>query len=106
MIRKRFPTIRTTRIAAWTTVAVAWAVAILGRQMEAPAQEDLAVVTETTPATSRAADTATTMPTLPEDGLVVIRYTPAPPPPPTVVRQVVVQAGSAPSPTVSTSQGS
>jgi hypothetical protein len=105
VIRKRFPKIRTLRISAWTTIALAWAIAIVGRQMEAPAAEEAALVPEPTSTTSPAAEVANTMPTMPEDGLVVIRYTPAPPPPPSVVRQVVVQAAPS-SPTVSASQGS
>jgi hypothetical protein len=104
VIRKRFPTIRTTRIVAWTTVAVAWAVAIIGRQIEAPAIEQTTSAPEPVPATAPAAEVAAPVPTLPEDGLVVIRYTPAPPPPP-VVQQVVVR-NAAPSPAASASQGS
>jgi len=103
MIRKRFPAIRTLRISAWTTIALAWGIAIIGRQMEAPAAEET-VAPEPVSTTSTVVQAETTMPTMPEDGLIVIRYTPAPPPPP-IVRQVVV-SGPAPSPGVSRSQGS
>ena len=87
-------------------VAVAWAVAIIGRQLEAPAAEE-AAAPDPVMAVAPEAEVSSPMPTLPEDGLVIIRYTPAPPPPPpAVVRRVVVQSGPAPSPTVSASQGS
>lgn len=107
MIRKRFPSIRTTRIAAWTTVAVAWAIAIVGRQVAAEAPTGAAEPVPST-TTTAAVDSATaSLPAMPEEGLTIIRYTPAPPPPPqTVVRQVVVASPVASSPAVSTSQGS
>jgi len=100
VIRKRFPGSRIARILGWTAIATAWAtvgiqVAATGGQAE-PLQET------DTPVDARTTTTRASIPAMPEGGLVVIRYTPAPPPEPRVVtrvieRRVVVQQAPKPS---------
>jgi hypothetical protein len=91
MIRKRFPGHRVARIFGWTAIATAWAavgikVAATGPVVEAPAPP-------AAPAETQTVATQATLPVMPDGGLVVIRYTPAPasPPAPAVVTRVVQQ---------------
>ena len=89
MIRRRFPGSRIARILGWTAVVTAWAtvgirVAATGESAGAPPEPETPVQVQT-----RA--TQATIPTMPEGGLVVIRYTPAPPAPAQVVTRVVEQ---------------
>ena len=89
MIRKRFPGSRIARILGWTAIATAWVtvgiqVAATGNQADpAPALE--------TPVEAQTTTTQASIPAMPEGGLVVIRYTPAPVPEPTVVTRIVEQ---------------
>ena len=96
MIKRLFPN-RWARITAWTGAAVAWAVSVMAAAAQSPS---LATVPEThvpdVAPTSSEITTATivTMPTVPDSGLVVIRFTPvAPPAPQVVTRTVVVNGG-------------
>jgi hypothetical protein len=114
LIRKRFPWARRNRIAAWTAFGLAWTTALVARTVGAPA----AVVPETAeapppgPSVESVAPTATmaTVPEPPEDGLVILRYTPAERPEPEVRRVVVTQQAPAPTvthaPTTQRSSGS
>lgn len=106
MIRKRFPSERRRRILGWTSVAIAWATALVARGIAAPDAGAAAPPPPIEPTAATTTTTAVTLPTLPADGLVVLRYTPAPTPPPEV-RHVVVRraAPAAPAPVV-TSSGS
>ena len=116
MIRKRFPPARRWRIAAWTTVAVTWVTAIvartLGTPVAAPAVEAIPPPPPAPTATTVTATTPAPLPEMPEDGLVVLRYTAVPPPPPEVRRVVVSSpapgpaATAAPAPTTKVSSGS
>lgn len=116
MIRKRFPKERLRRIAAWTAMALAWGTAVVARTVGAPA----AATPEVADVAAPAAPTATAVPTttlapvpdMPEDGLVVLRFTPAERPEPEVRRIVVSQpaagggGAASPPPTTKASSGS
>ena len=107
MIRKRFPWARRNRIAAWTAFGLAWTTALVARTVGAPA----AVVPETAEAPPPGPSlTMATVPEPPEDGLVILRYTPAERPEPEVRRVVVTQQAPAPTvthaPTTQRSSGS
>jgi hypothetical protein len=89
VIRQRFPGSRIARILGWTAVVTAWVtvgirVTATGEPAEAPPEPE-------SPAQVRTVATQATLPAMPDGGLVVIRYTPAPPPPPQVVTRVVEQ---------------
>jgi len=107
VIRKRFPASRLARILGWTAVVTAWGTVAIAQVSgtgsvaadPAPSAPEVPadVVTETVPAP---------VPAMPDGGLVVIRYTPAPPPEPVtrvvtrvVERRVTVQAAPKPAST-------
>lgn len=96
MIRKRFPASRVRRLLGWTSVAIAWSTALVARGLAAPPPE--AEVAAPPPTTVPVATTTVpvAMPTMPEDGLVVLHYTPVPKPAAEVRRVVVTRAASAP----------
>ncbi len=114
MIRKRFPQQRRRRIAVWTAVAVTWATAIVARALGAPSAQpvDMIAVPEPPgPAPRAPVVPPSEMPVLPEDGLVILRFTPAPQAEPDVRRVVVTQSApatspAAPAPTTKRSGGS
>lgn len=96
-------------------MAIAWATTIVARTLGAGAATDLTEVAPPVlppPAAVAApveADAAPPAPTLPDGGLFVLRYTPAPKPEPEVHRVVVTQqapATAATAPTTKTSSGS
>jgi len=97
MIRKRFSGVRIVRILGWTAVITAWATV----GIRVAATEDAPQASPVEPPAEAQQQTEASFPAMPEGGLVVIRYTPAPEPAPRVVtrvvtRRVVVQ--SAPNP--------
>jgi hypothetical protein len=90
---RRLSIARVASVAAWTAASVSWgtaAVAIATRPAEAAATEEPVVLAlpDMTP-------TTTSVPDLPESGLVVLRYTPVDRPKPRVVTEVRVAPGSA-----------
>ncbi len=90
MIRKRFPGFRIARIFGWTAVATAWATVGIKMASTGPAVDPPAL--PEAPAEVQTAVTQAAVPAMPDGGLVVIRYTPAPTPPPVqAVTQVVQQ---------------
>ena len=95
MIKRLFPN-RWARITAWTGAAVAWAVSVMAVAAQPPAGatvDEPAPIATTPPTTATTTSTMATMPTIPDSGLVVIRFTPVPPPPPQVVTRTVVVNG-------------
>ena len=113
MIRKRFPWPRRGRITVWTAFVLAWASALIARSAGGPAAtvpEPVTVVDLSPLETFRHEDRMATIPEAPEDGLVILHYTPAERPEPEVRRVVVTQqapARSAPqAPTTQRSSGS
>ena len=109
MIRKRFPASRVRRLLGWTSLALAWSTAFVARGLAAPpaSTAESAPPPATLPAT--ATEVTSTLPSMPEGGLVILRYTPAPKPAAEVRRVVVTRAPAAtavsPAP-VATSSGS
>jgi len=94
IIKRLFPT-RWARITAWTAAAIAWVVSVLATQTVAPSAAATPETTdEPTEAIAPVTQAVEVMPTAPEDGLLIIRFTPAPPPPPRVITQTVVVQGS------------
>lgn len=89
MIRKRFPGSRVARILGWTALATAWATVGI-KAVAAETQVDVPPAPEA-PAEVQTIRTEATVPAMPDGGLVVIRYTPAPEPAPRVVTRVVEQ---------------
>ena len=108
MWKRLFPT-RWARIISWTLAALTWATTGLIAQNTPEVTEAVPVVPPPEPPVSPVVTTVPTpLPTVPDDGLVILRYTPVPPPPPQeIVRTVVVGRAAQPSqaPTV-TSSGS
>ncbi|MCP3975328.1 MAG: hypothetical protein GY720_12660 [bacterium] len=94
MIKRLFPN-RWARITAWTGAAVAWSVSVMAAasQPEAPAVAENTPPPETTTSTT-STTVRVTMPTLPESGLVVLRFTAVEPPPPQVITNTVTVRGS------------
>lgn len=106
MIRKRFPFDRSLRIVGWTTVTIAWIIAVVARTVGGPPPQ--AEPLPVAPAAQRTAPSPLAgVPAMPETGLVVLRSTSRPAPEPEV-RTVVVTppAGSAISATATRSSGS
>ena len=113
MIRKRFPWARRGRIAAWTAFVLTWTTALIARTVGAPAvaAPEAPAVPPAEPVESVApSSTTAAVPDAPEDGLVILRYTPAERPEPEVRRVVVTQQAparsAAPAPPVQRSSGS
>lgn len=89
MIRQRFGSGRLTRITAWALAAVTAVAAILDDQ-RAAADESAGAPTAEAPV-GRFAANSVTIPTAPAEGLLILRYQPAPRlPPPSNVRPAVV----------------
>lgn len=113
MIRKRFPKERRWRVVAWTGLAVAWGTTLIARTVGAPAAEPaepVAVSPPPPPTTSAPAQVTASVPEMPDDGLVILRFTPGPEPEPVVERIVVsrpaVSSGTATAPAPTTKQSS
>lgn len=118
MAPKRLPVSRLTGILAWTAASVAWGTTAIAVANEAPASDAKAMdVARIPPVVVAQEEVLAPAPTLPESGLVVLRYTPVErPEAKVVVRTVTVSAPSSPSssqpaapppkPTKTTSSGS
>lgn len=93
MLRRLFPS-RWARILAWTGAAVAWGTSVVA--VQAAIEEQAAEPQPTSdlePEVVEVPAPVAAVPDLPQDGLVVIRYSPVPPPPPEVITQTVTVAG-------------
>lgn len=100
----RFTARRALAVGAWAGAALTWAMALLGE----PAGSQVAhtpPVGSPTPAVVAASTIMPAVPSPPDGGLVILRFTPVPPPPPEVVVRTV-QAPAARQAVVVTSQGS
>lgn len=95
MLKRLFPS-RWARIVAWTGAAVAWGTSVV--TVQAATQQD-ATIAEPQPTfppdpeVQQVPEPVAAVPQAPEQGLVVIRYTPVPPPPPEVVTRTVTVGG-------------
>lgn len=96
MLRRLLP-VRWARIATWTGAAIAWCVSLIGMQTVSTSGTDAAVAA---PGTEDGTSVATpapqqvdTLPASPEDGLLIVRFTPQAPPPP-VTRTAVGGGGT------------
>lgn len=100
MAPKRMPISRLTGIAAWTAASVAWGTAAIAVANEAPAGDVKAMDVAQIPTVAVAQEEVLApMPTMPESGLVVLRYTPVErPEAKVVVRTVTVSGPSSSSP--------
>ncbi len=99
MVNRRLPPARVTGIAAWTAATVTWGTAAVAL-VAAPSPSTDAAAAEvplepTAVENTIVTTTIATVPTMPESGLVVLRYTPIDKPKaPVVVRRVEVAAPS------------
>jgi hypothetical protein len=103
VIRRRFPGSRLARLFGWTAIAVAWSTAAIVKVAGTSPQPDTPAEPEPS-AEVEIQNVPEAVPEMPDGGLTVIRYTPAPPPEPVVVTRVVEQrvvVQSAPRPTSS-----
>ena len=88
MLKRLFPS-RWARIVAWTGAAIAWGTSIVA--VQAQVQESATTTTvpearpEPNPEVQEVPELVAAVPAAPEQGGVVIRYTPVPPPPPEVL---------------------
>jgi hypothetical protein len=103
VLRERFHALRTTRIIGWTAAALTWAAAVTVRLAGVPstAPEDAGLSQEPAgivPATATV--TTEVLPTLPEEGLVLIRSTPSPRSEPRAITRIVVHDVARPAPPV------
>ena len=107
MAGRRLSLGRVAAITAWTGAAVAWGTAIVS---VAAASPDTNTETQSpTPTVAPAVETVLApVPTMPESGLIVVRYTPVERPEPEVIvqRRVVTVASSAQAPTKTKSAAS
>ena len=87
MIRKRFFPLRWARITAWTAATLAWGSTAIAVASQSPPAEAEPVALP--PADSSVSPSPAAIPAMPESGLVVIRFTPAPPPPPQIITRTV-----------------
>lgn len=93
MLKRLFPS-RWARIVAWTAAAVAWGTSILTVQAaRQPAAAESDPVPQPEPEVQEVPEQVAAVPEVPEEGLVVIRYTPVPPPPPEVITRTVTVGG-------------
>jgi hypothetical protein len=109
MLKRLFPT-RWARIMAWTAAALSWGTTAVAVAAGGPEATEASTDPEPTLAPSQIVAATTTvapLPSQPQGGLVVLRFTPVEPPPPEVITRTVTVAsgggGSAPAPTVSSS---
>ena len=104
MAPQRLPATRIAGILAWTAASVAWGTALVATANALPQAEELAEGTDPDPiilVEPNEQFALAPLPTMPESGLVVLRYTPSEKPEArVVVRRVVVSSpsggGSAP----------
>jgi hypothetical protein len=90
VIRQRFNSGRLARIGAWALAAVTAMAAILNSQIAA--DDEKADVPPDEPTVDRFAAIRAVVPVAPSEGLLVLRFQPAPaPPPPTIIRRVIVE---------------
>ena len=94
MLKRLFPS-RWARIVAWTAAAVAWGTSIVAVQAatEQATTDEPEPVPEPEPEVQEVPKPMAAVPAAPEQGLVVIRYTPVPPPPPEVITRAVTVGG-------------
>lgn len=93
MAPQRLPITRVAGIVAWTAASVTWGTAIVAVANVTPEPEILAEGTEPEPVVTVEPDVQELLapvPTMPESGLVVLRYTPSEKPEAKVVVQRVV----------------
>ena len=106
MLKRLFPS-RWARIVAWTGAAVAWGTSIVAVQAAAEQgavdQQQPAPALE--PEVEEVPAPVAAVPAAPEQGLVIIRYTPVPPPPPEVITRTVTVGGSGGGDTAASSGG-
>lgn len=109
MAPKRLPASRIAGIVAWTAASVTWgtaAIAIANVTPEPPLPEASADPEPVVLIEPQAAEVLAPVPTMPESGLIVLRYTPSEKPEAqVVVRRVVVSSpsgGGSSTPTAST----
>lgn len=94
MLKRLFPS-RWARIVAWTGAAVAWGTSVVA--VQAASQEAVSAEPEPAPEPEPQVEEVpapvAAVPDMPEQGLVIIRYTPVPPPPPEVITRTVTVGG-------------
>ncbi|MGI9528947.1 MAG: hypothetical protein ACR2NG_04490 [Acidimicrobiia bacterium] len=97
MAAQRLPASRIAGIAAWTAATVAWGTTAIAVANEAPGVEAKALgVSQLSSPVEIQAEVLAPAPTLPESGLVVLRYTPVErPDAKTIVRTVTVSSSGA-----------
>lgn len=88
-VQRLFPT-RWASIVAWTAAAVAWSTALVAIQASTPTIEAVEPTPEVAPPVANVE--VASMPTLPGNGLTIIRFSPVNAPPPEVIVRTVVQA--------------
>lgn len=94
MASKRLPISRLTGIAAWTAASVAWGTAAIAIANQAPAGDVKTMdVGQAPPVVVAHEEVLAPMPTMPESGLVVLRYTPVERPEAKVVVRTVTVSG-------------
>jgi hypothetical protein len=98
MAPQRLPVTRVAGIVAWTAASVAWGTALVATANAVPQAVEMAEGTDPDPIIVVEPDeqlALTPVPTMPEAGLVVLRYTPSEKPEArVVVRRVVVSSPS------------
>ncbi len=98
MAPRRLPLPRIAGIAAWTAASVAWGTALVATANTVPEPEALVEGSDPEPVVATQPDehlALVPVPTMPESGLVVLRYTPSEKPEAqVVVRRVVVSSPS------------
>lgn len=111
MAPRRLPISRLTGIAAWTAASVAWGTAIVAAANVQPVPlvaEPDAVGSSDSPTTTMHPEQLAALPTMPENGLVVVRFTPTelPAPKVTIRRVATSPATSTPAPAPATRETS
>lgn len=95
---KRLPVARVAGIVAWTTASVAWGTAAVAMSAQPPATDTPAEMPQTPPPTTVAAQVQLpALPSMPESGLVVLRYSPVERARPKVVVRTVQAPAASPS---------
>ncbi len=98
MAPQRLPATRIAGIVAWTAASVTWGTALVAAATTVPAPQQTTEGTDPEPIVlidSKDQEALAPLPTMPESGLVVLRYTPSEKPEPqVVVRRVVVSSPS------------
>lgn len=103
MASRRLSPSRVAGIAAWTAASVTWGTAAVALANATPGVEPEVPVGEPAPTTTTIlVDAPAAAPTLPESGIVVLRYTPVERPEPKVIVQTVTVQGAASAPSAPT----